>query len=104
MRMSPKQEEKFVLTWRVVCLGLLTITTTAVSFGVYFLVKLNDKIDYSYRANVMQEFKNDEIEREIKELESKDEVIDTRQDIISERLYSLEAIIKYKPLPAQTTN
>jgi hypothetical protein len=96
--MSPQQEEKFVLTWRVVCLFLLTITSTAVSFGVYFLVKLNDKIDYSYRANVMQEFKNDEIEGEIMEMKKKDIELDTRQDIVSERLYTVEALVKYRSI------
>lgn len=54
MNMSPKAKENVIITWRIAALGLL-------SGILFFLTKLNDKIDYSYEANVKQQIINENI-------------------------------------------
>lgn len=60
MRMT---QERFVLTWRIVALGLLSILTAASSIGAYFFAKMYDMTEYSFRQTVAQEIYNRELER-----------------------------------------
>ncbi len=88
MYMSPKLKERFEFTgWAIV--------TSLLSVCVYFLVRLNDKIDYSYKANVEQMEINKSVKESLEKYETAIMVNDARMDKISERFYSLEAIIKY---------
>jgi len=64
-------KEKFVLTWRIVALSLLSVLTVASSIGAFFFVKVYDMVDYSFRQSIQAEIEGEEIKR-----------INERQDII----------------------
>lgn len=104
MRMSPKIKERVEITGWGMAMALLSVC-------VYFLIRINNKIDYTYDMVVIQKEINlnvqekfNKVHSEHDELNHAIQVLDTRQDIISERLYSLEAIQKYKPLPQISNN
>jgi len=83
MRMSPKIKERFEITGWTIALSLLGVI-------IWFLVKINDKIDYSYESNVTQKETNINVKDAINDLRKHDAVLDTRQDFLSERFYTLE--------------
>lgn len=83
MRMSPKLKENVEITWRVVALGLLSVC-------VYFLVKINDKVDYSYKANVEQAVTNQSVSGRIITLEAQVDRLGVTVADLRERQYKLE--------------
>lgn len=104
MRMTPQIKERFEITGWSVAIALLSVC-------VYFLVRINNKIDYTYdmvviqkeiNLNVQEKFNRHSQEHE--KINHEIKVLDTRQDIVSERLYSLEALEKYRPVPILNKN
>lgn len=93
--MTEKLKEHAVTYYRWYCSILLTLIAGMTGVGVYFAKMINDKIEYSYKATVEQRLINEERkDHDIKQ----DEIIsinDKRMDILSERFYSIEAIVKY---------
>lgn len=93
-------KEKFVLTWRIVALSLLSVLTVASSIGAFFFVKVYDMVDYSFRQNVTQEIENREIKRinDIQDaifITQKEAIHDQSKDIAKNlnRIVRLETIL-----------
>ena len=85
----------------LVAVGVLFVSITS-SILVYMGKEILDKIEYSYDANKNQEHTNRAIIKEIEALKrmdsdimDKDEKLDSENDKLSERLYMVEAIVKY---------
>lgn len=89
MRMSPKIKERFEVTGWSVAIAMLSVV-------IWFLVQINNKIDYSYKANVEQQEINKGIDEKMKDLKIGQATLSTRQDFLSERLYTVEAKLKFK--------
>lgn len=90
---------------------MATISSALLGLVLYFVVKLTDKIDYSYKFNVVQEQINVAVQNDFNMIDERFKEInhditkqDTRQDIISERLYSVEALLRYKPQQTSINN
>lgn len=101
--MTPKTKERFVLTWRIVTIALLSFSSIMVSVAVWFLVQIYSQIQHSYKAVVAQEQINKyESEHRVNTMVRMDKFEarlteqENAEDKISERLYSVEAIVKYQ--------
>lgn len=91
--MTEKLNKLAIYRWYV---GIMvSIMTAMIGIGVYFAKQINDKVEYSFKANVEQQIKNEEFKNNAAKYEEAILIIDSRMDKISERFYSLEAIVKY---------
>jgi len=94
--MNELLRRKAIVLWRWYAGVLLTIIAAMSSIGVKLLIQLNNKVEYSYKANVQQEMTNEHLNDKIETLNVMLKDVDTDQAVISERLYSIEAMVKYQ--------
>ncbi len=93
--MTEKLKENMTAFYRWYVGILLTAIGGMTSAGVYVALKINDKIDYSYDKAVEQKIINEQI-KENNEAQMEYILInDKRMDLLSERFYQIEAIVKY---------
>lgn len=84
MLMSPKLKENVEITWRVLALSML-------SFCVWFLIRINDKIDYSYDANVKQQEINKNVAEKLDHLIEVSRKLDLDFDRLADRQFQYES-------------
>lgn len=84
MLMSPKLKENVEITWRVLALSML-------SFCVWFLIRINDKIDYSYDANVKQQEINKNVAEKLDHLIQVSRKLDLDFDRLADRQFQYES-------------
>lgn len=84
MLMSPKLKENVEITWRVLALSML-------SFCMWFLIRINDKIDYSYDANVKQQEINKNVAEKLDHLIEVSRKLDLDFDKLADRQFQYES-------------
>jgi len=82
--MTPQAKQKVDITWRVVATALLSVL-------LYFAIKIDNKIDYSYEANVKQQIINENNKSVLIELRNSYEKLDLSVIKIADRQYLLES-------------
>ena len=81
--MTKRLIEKGDLVWKTVAMGLLSIC-------VYFLIQINDKVDYSYKFNVEQNMINQSTESRIITLEAQADRLGLNLAELREKFYTIQ--------------
>jgi len=82
--MKPQAKQKVDITWRVVATALLSVL-------LYFAIKIDNKIDYSYEANVKQQIINENNKKVLEDISSITRKLDIDLDRLADRQYNLES-------------
>lgn len=81
--MTKKLLEKGDIVWKTVAMALLSVC-------VYFLIQINDKVDYSYKFNVEQNMINQSTNSRIITLEAQADRLGLNLAELRERLYTIQ--------------